>query len=362
VLARDAERPEAHLLLASIMKAQFAETGDRAFRDAAEDHYRRALSVEPNDARALAGLGEIAAFSERPKEALAYALRANAADPDLPEARTLAATLFLRVGRAHLEQGDAAAAAEAARRADLLAGESAGLCLLRADIARKGKDWSAAGVEIERARALAPRSGEVLDAVAAHYRDVGYALLLHGRKDEAMVAFRRAIGADAPTTDLSEVRRIVDRGEGRPEEPLNPAVAEALEKSFVEARTLFDEGVRARAASDPAAAEAKFRASLRAFETAQARFGLGLILAERGDAAAAEAEYLAATVADPGFPDAWLNLGSLRFKRGDDPGAALAWEQYLRRAPEDAPAATVDRVRALLDGIRERALKAEGPK
>ena len=361
VLARDPDRVEAHLLLASIMKAQFAEAGDRSFRDAAEDHYRRALAVEPNDARALAGLGEIAAFSERPKEALAYALRAHAADPDLAEARALAATLFLRVGRAHLETGDAAAAAEAARRADVLNGETASLCLLRAEIARKNKDWSAAGVEVERARALDPSSGDVRDAVAAHYRDVGYALLLHGRKDQAMESFRRALAADAPRTDLSEVRKVLERGEGRPEEPVNPAVAAALEKSFVEARGLFDEGIRARAAGDLEGAEAKFRASLRAFETAQARFGLGLVLADRGDGSGAEAEYAAATAADPEFPDAWLNLGSLRFKRGDDPGAALAWTQYLRRAPKEGAEATVERVRALLDGIRERAEKQVAP-
>jgi tetratricopeptide (TPR) repeat protein len=148
------------------------------------------------------------------------------------------------------------------------------------------------------------------------------------------------------------VRRLLARAEGAPPPGVAPAVAEALDRAFAEARRLFDEGAAAREAGDLATAEARFRDSLRSYETAPARYGLGLVLAARDDPAGAEEAYRAATVADPGLLDAWLALGQARFRRGDDAGAAEAWERWLASPPPGAAAEAVDRLRALVARIR----------
>jgi Flp pilus assembly protein TadD len=108
-------------------------------------------------------------------------------------------------------------------------------------------------------------------------------------------------------------------------------------------------------------AEARFRESLRAHETASARFGLGLLLKERGDRAGAEAEYRRAAALDPDYADAWLNLGGLLFLRGADGEAAAAYGQYLDRAPKEGAEETVLRVEALLRVLEERR-KGAAPK
>jgi len=354
VLARDPDRVEAHLVLGNIMKAQFAETRDAAFRDQGEDHFRRALQSDPGEARALAGLGEIEAFSNRPREALGYALRALAADPDLPAARSLAALLFVRSGRGRLEEGDADGALEAAKRAGDLAGETAALCLLRGDALRRKGDWRSAQAEVERARTLAPGDPEVRDAVAAHYRDVCYAFLLHRRRDQAVEALRRAEAAGSDRVDLAEVRRLVEGGaDGSGAAPaVDPAVAAAMDQAAGEAHRLCEEGAASFRDGKPAEAAEKFRASLRAFETAFGRFGLGLALAAGGDAAGAEKEYRRSAEDDPSYADAWLNLGALLFRRGADAEAEDAYGNYLRLAPKEGAGETVIKVRALVDALR----------
>ena len=364
VLDADPRRVEAHLVLGNIMKAQYAADPRPSTLEAGEEHFRRALSIDPGDARALAGLGELAAFSNRPQDALACAQRALVADPDLPAARALGATMFLRAGRARLEDGDAAAALEAAVKADRLGGETAAVCLLRADAFRKGNEWEKAGREVERARALDPGSPEVKDALAAHYRDVGYAFLLHRRRDQAEEAFRRALAAGSDRVDLSEVRRVLERG-GEPAappggEPVSPAVAEALSRARDEAEARWRSGADLYREGKHGEAAERFRASLRAFETAPARFGLGLALAAGGDLPGAEKEYRNAVADDPSHADAWLNLGALLYRRGEDAEAGKAYARYLEKAPATGAEDTVLKVRALLAVLQERRAAGEG--
>jgi tetratricopeptide (TPR) repeat protein len=311
--------------------------------------------VDPSDARALVGLGELAAFSNRAKEALSYALRAMAADPDHPGARTLAATLYLRSGRARLEDGDAAGALESAKRADELAGESATLCLLRADAFRRKGDWKPALAEVERARTLAPNDPEVKDGVAAHYRDICYAFLLGGRRDQAEEALKRAEGAGSTRVDLVEVRRLFEKKTGATASPsIDPAMAATLDRLVEEAHRLADEGAALYNGGKAAEAAEKFRESLRNFQTAHGHFGLGLSLQKAGDAPGAEKEFRFTTEIDPTHADAWLNLGAALYRRSDDAGAAAAYGNYLRFAPKEGAEETVLRVEALLGVLKER--------
>ena len=217
---------------------------------------------------------------------------------------------------------------------------------------------------MERARTLSPGDPDVKDALATHYRDVGYAFLLKRRRDQAEEAFRRALAAGSDRVDLAEVRRVLDRG-GEPAAgaggPVDPAVAEALERAFAEAGRLVEEGAALmRGGKAPEAAE-RFRASLRSFETASGRFGLGLALAASGDAAGAEAEYRRAAADDPSYAEAWLNLGALLYRRGADAEAVEAYEGYLLHAPAEGPEETVVRVRALVEVLRERLAKKAAP-
>ncbi len=358
VLAADPDRVEAHLVLGNIMKAQFTEQSQRSFLDEAEEQFRRVLALDPGEARALAGLGEMAVFSNRPKEALAYALRALNADPDLPAARSLAALLFVRVGKGHLDEGNADAALEMAKRAEGLGGETAPLCLLRAEALRKKGEWAQAGSEVERARTLDPESPEVKDALAAHYRDVGYAFLLHRRRDQAEEAFRRAVAAGSDRVDLSEAKRFLESGGEispaavRPE--VNPAVADALDRAMEEARTRHVEGAALLKAGKNVEAAEAFRASLRSFETSHARFGLGFALAAEGDGEGAEREYRRSVADDPSFADGWLNLGAVLYRRGEDAGAEEAYLAYLRHAPREGAEEVIARVEAIVEVLRRR--------
>ncbi len=355
VLAAAPDRVEAHLVLGDIMKAQGAQGPDGSGLSDAEAAYRRALALEPGAARALAGLGEVAALGGRNRDALTYVLRALALEPSLPQARSLAALLFLRGGRARIEQRDGAGALDAATRAESLGGETPALCLVRADAHRLLGDWAASHREVERARSLAPADPEVRDALAAHYRDVGYALLLHGRRAEADEAFRRALAADGPSVDLSQVRLVLERGVAPPEVPAgaDPAMGAALDRLVAAARERFDRGAEALKAGDPTGAAERFRESLAQYETAHGRFALGVALEAAGERGAAEEAYGRALTLDGAFADASLNLGGLLYRRGAKKEAAEAYRSYLRNLPRAraGDGATVAKVRSLLEAL-----------
>ncbi len=336
VLAKEPDRAEAHLVLGNIMKAQFVETRERTYKDQGEEHFRRVLATDPGEARALVGLGELAAFANKANDALAYARRALAVDADLPAARTLAATIYLRIGRARLEEGDAEGAMEAAKRADDLTGESAGLCLLRGEAWRKKGEWPKAVAEVSRALTLAPSDPEVKDGAAAFYRDLAYGYLLGKRPDQALEALHRAEKVGSDRVDLAEVRGLL---------------AEPLAE---EARKAADDGARLLKEGKAAEAAARFRESALAWDTAFARFGLGVALAAAGDGSGAEREYRRAADLDPSFADAWLNLGALLYRRGADAEAEEAYGKYLEHAPKEGAEATVVRVAALVEELRNR--------
>jgi TolB-like protein/Tfp pilus assembly protein PilF len=76
-LELDSQLAEAHTILARA-KEQEWHWAD------AEDHFRRAIAVDPNDASALLGLGELVLLLGRTDEGLAFALRGRELDPLAP--------------------------------------------------------------------------------------------------------------------------------------------------------------------------------------------------------------------------------------------------------------------------------------
>jgi tetratricopeptide (TPR) repeat protein len=276
--------------------------------------------------------------------------------------------LFVRSGRSSLDSGDVAAAEAAIARADELEGETAALCLLRADVHRARGRWVEAGVEVERARSLSPRDPDVRDAVATHYRDVGYAFLLRATTDaaqrrrnraQAEEAFRRALAADPPRVDLDEVRRLLERGM-EPPKALEGSreLVEAFDRALAEAKRLVDEGAEALRAGEPETARQRFRESLRNYESPPARFGLGVALSALDRHEEAERAYEMAVDVDPRYAEAWLNLGGLRYRREDWAGAEEAYMEYLTVIPASADARVVEQVQTLVLSCRREKAKA----
>ncbi len=151
----------------------------------AQAAYRRALEIEPGDARALAGLGRLSLASD-PAEAVAFFERAAAANPSDPRPALLAAQALVAAGRRddaerrldvlldrHPLEAEAAAlratldldrgtasdrTLERARRAARLGGGADALALLGRVHAQRGEAEQAEQFA-ERARVLREKSG-----------------------------------------------------------------------------------------------------------------------------------------------------------------------------------------------------------
>jgi len=110
------------------------------------------------------------------------------------------------------------------------------------------------------------------------------------------------------------------------------------------AKTLksFDELAQAQAKAieggrpDWAAIEKRWRGILAEAEIPEARFNLGVSLAEQGRDAEARTEYERVLQAKPSLRQAAVNLAAQAEARGDTAGAAAAYARVLRDFPEDA--------------------------
>ena len=90
-----------------------------------------------------------------------------------------------------------------------------------------------------------------------------------------------------------------------------------------------------------------------------ASFNWGAVLSALGRNDEAEAAYGAALQAVPGFPPAHLNLGHLRERRGDVPGALAHWAAVYEA--DDPPPALEHRLHALNNGARLQEMQRNYP-
>ena len=97
--------------------------------------------------------------------------------------------------------------------------------------------------------------------------------------------------------------------------------------------------------------------SLTAMETAEGRYVLGQIRHDQGKKEEAEGAFRAAVKAKPGLYQAWLDLGTLLYFKGEDAEALRCYENYLNLAGEADPVETraaveakIKELRATLDG------------
>jgi len=120
--------------------------------------------------------------------------------------------------------------------------------------------------------------------------------------------------------------------------PLPPPPGEPSAKTLKS----FDEIAQAQAKAieggrpDWAAIERRWRGILAEAEIPEARFNLGVALAEQGRDAEARTEYERALQAKPSLRQAAVNLAAQAEARGDTAGAAAAYARVLRDFPEDA--------------------------
>jgi tetratricopeptide (TPR) repeat protein len=155
--------------------------------------WRHVIAHVPESAGAHAGLGDALAHAGRPDAAIDHYRRALALDPGLTVAR-------LALASALDATGDAEGALEESRRAATAdPHDPAALNNLGARLARAGRPGEAEPL-FRRAIEISPRYGPAL-------RNAAVAALDLGRPEEARELLRRARAADPETPGLAELER-----------------------------------------------------------------------------------------------------------------------------------------------------------
>lgn len=190
---------------------------------------------------------------------------------------------------------------------------------------------------------------------AIPWLELGHALELQHRYDEALAAYDRAASADPtdPIGPRTAGQRAARWGELAIAEP---RLAEALRRQPRDAEGWHTLGFVRLRRGDLVGARAAYRAGLRADpRRADNRVGLATIAVLEGDAGEALAHYDALLALRPGHGDAHLgrSWALLALERLDDAERALAAAERAGAAP-----AVVARQRAALAARRARAVRA----
>ncbi len=165
-----------------------------------------------------------------------------------------------------------------------------------------GNAWRASRRPDKAVEAFAEAARREPDSVRRR-RDLGVALLEHGRAEDAAAAFRRALGIDAGDAASIYQLALIDSGAGR--------IRDAVEKA------------RRAVALDP--------------DLIDARNSLGANLASLGDAAGAETAFRNALGVDPYSAVVHANLARLLGSRGGLDAAREHFEEAIRLRPLYAP-------------------------
>ncbi len=351
-------RTEPRLDLAGLYKTHFLLTEDRKYLDGAEQELEAALAMDPGNARVRGALGEVLYMGTKTRRAAQELSRAVAEDPSLLSARVILGSLYVRSGRQRLNGGGPEAVEQGQRFAQLALALDTGMAgphLLMADVLRVKKDFGPALEHLLKAESLQPAAPDLKDGQARFYKDLGFALLLSGRKKEAFERFVLAVATEAPNTDLAQVKAILSRGEeaaAPPEEGVDPKVAEILRERSERARRAFLKAVELKDERQFDAAVQAILTSLTSRETAEGRYVLGQIRREQGRKAEAERAFRTAVKQKPGLYQAWLDLGTILYFKNDDAGALECYENYLHLAGNEEPVETRAAVEARVKEIR----------
>ncbi|MEN8150789.1 MAG: tetratricopeptide repeat protein, partial [Planctomycetota bacterium] len=349
---------EPMLDLASLYRAHYMITGEKKYLEEALTELAEAIALEPGNARVRALNGEVLLLTGDAPRAAEELRVAIARDPGLLEARQALVRLLVSQARARLEEGGKEKRATAKKLATRAKGLEAGLAaphLVMAEIYRIEKDYGPIQEELSWAQTLEPDTDEVRDARASYHKDVGYAYLLKGRKEEALEAFARAIDAESKSVDLDQVRLLLGLDERKPDgPPLDPDVEALLREKTEEARVWFQRAAERRAAGDLEGAAVALKESIKARTSAEAWVELGRIRFDEKRNNEAETAFAKAIRLKPGLPEAHLGLGNVFYLRGDDVGAIASYRRFLRTSAKRGETDTRIRVKALVSVLEER--------
>jgi len=120
--------------------------------------------------------------------------------------------------------------------------------------------------------------------------------------------------------------------------PPPPPPSARAERLFADALRAQEDQRKLAVPTDWPLLERKWRAVVDSDEIPEARFNLGVTLAEQGRPDEARAEYERALAAKPSLRQAAVNLALLVEQQGDPSAAAAAYARVLRDFPEDAVA------------------------
>lgn len=274
----------------------------------AEQGYRRALGLDPDNPDALHLLGLAAHQAGRHREAIGLIAQALQQRPD-------EAAYFCNLGEAHRALG-------------------------------------------ELAQALAcQRQALVLDpGLAEAHNNLGLVLQAQGQHGEANASYRQALALKPGLADAEINLGNLLANEGRPAE----AVAHferALEHAPDSAKGHFN---LANALRDQGLVEAAIAHYSRALElepgSAEAHNNLGQVRLQRDEVAGAIESFEAALAGDANHAEALNNLGLARLARGERATARAAFERALAARPRLAQAHNNLGLVHQLDGEREAAI------
>lgn len=291
------------------------------YRTEAEDAFRAAQTLAPDDMRWPYYLGQLYRVRQEPARAIAMLERALALSPDhVPS--------LIWLGELHLASGNPAAAEAPLQRALTLSPSSAAALARLGRVAQAHGDHARAIEHLARAVSLEPRASSLHYPLAMSYRALG---------DTANAQ--------------AHLRQAADGEEPVPSDPLMEAVATALQG----ARPFEARGMEALEARDWNAAVTYLRrAADQAPADAVIRLNLGTALSLAGDAPAAERELREAVRLDPRLARAHFTLGVLAQE-------AARWDEAIARftsAVSQDPG-FVDARFALAEALRRTGRQAE---
>jgi tetratricopeptide (TPR) repeat protein len=178
------------------------------------------------------------------------------------------------------------------------------------------------------------------------HRNLGTALLMTGRREEAGPHFQRASELQlraAVEADPLSARAYNDLGalllrSGRVEEAVAQfGEATGLKPDFAEARVNLGSALARQGKLDEALAQ--LREALESDPgSAPAHYNLGLILNQRGDAPGAIGEWRKALDLDPKYAEAHVSLGDALDAQGQTAEAVAHWRAGIELQPGDAVA------------------------
>jgi tetratricopeptide (TPR) repeat protein len=296
---------------------------DKGLVDEAIAACRKAITIDPKNAKAHNNLGNALRDKGLVDEAIAAHRQAIALDPKLAAAHT-------NLGNALRDKGQVDEAIACLKKAiaidpkDALAHNSLGAAL-----AAKGK--------VDEAIACLKKAIELDPKYAQAHHNLGKALAHKGKVDEAIACFKRAIELDPESAPAHYNLGIALRDRGRIDEAIAAyQKAIAIEPKYANAHTNLGVALRDRGRIDEAIAAYQKAIAIEP-KYAEAHNNLGLALQRKGLVDEAIAAHQKAIAIDPKLAKAHGALGQALLRRGRFAAARDATRRALDLLHERAP-------------------------